>query len=196
MTSSSRRTSRSGCAKQEQPTPSRSRLGMAPSGRYRTATVDLLKKWTKALTPSRSRLGVPASGRYRTATMSVRACEKMDEGTDSLTVAARSAASRRYRTATMSVRACEKMDEDTDSLTVAARSAGVPALPNRERKRPVILILALERLHLSQHSRNQLRNSRMNMHRSLNHRVGRLGIHHIQNAVDRLVPAGPENRCA
>ena len=46
---------------------------------------------------------------------------------------------------------------------------------------------SLQRLEVTHHSRNKLRHRGMNMHRALHHRVGRLGVHNIENAVDDLV---------
>ena len=46
---------------------------------------------------------------------------------------------------------------------------------------------SLQRLEVIHHCRNKLRHRGMDMHRALHHRVRRLGVHNIKNAVDDLV---------
>ena len=46
---------------------------------------------------------------------------------------------------------------------------------------------SLQRLELIHHRRNKLRHHGMNVHRALYHRVGRLGIHDIEDAMDDFV---------
>ena len=46
-----------------------------------------------------------------------------------------------------------------------------------------------QRLKLPEHRRNQFRDRRVNVHRPLNHRIRRLGIHHIEDRVDGLIAA-------
>src|ERR1700733_995073 len=46
---------------------------------------------------------------------------------------------------------------------------------------------SLQRLELIHHSRNKFRHCGMNVHRALYHRVGRLGVHDIEYAMDDLV---------
>src|SRR5262249_4655153 len=46
---------------------------------------------------------------------------------------------------------------------------------------------SLQWLEVIHHSRNKLRHGGMNVHRALHHRVGRLGVHNIENAVNDLV---------
>jgi hypothetical protein len=46
---------------------------------------------------------------------------------------------------------------------------------------------SLQRLEVTHHSRNQLRHRGMDVHRALHHRVRRLGVHNIENAVDDLI---------
>jgi uncharacterized membrane protein YraQ (UPF0718 family) len=48
-------------------------------------------------------------------------------------------------------------------------------------------IRSLQRLEVTQHGRNKLRHGGMNVHRALQHRVGRFGIHNVEDAVDGLV---------
>src|SRR6266567_4404325 len=49
---------------------------------------------------------------------------------------------------------------------------------------------------LAQHGRNELRDRRMDVHRALHDRHGRLGIHQIENAVHHFVAGKAEQRCA
>jgi hypothetical protein len=62
------------------------------------------------------------------------------------------------------------------------RHGGIP-LVRRERLPPS----SLQRLEVTQHGRNKLRNGRMNVHRALQHRIGRFGVHNVEDAVDGLV---------
>src|SRR5947207_14490416 len=52
------------------------------------------------------------------------------------------------------------------------------------------------RLQFAEHRRDELGDRRMDRHRTLQHRIRRAGIHHVDDAVDRLVTASPENRGA
>src|SRR5579863_4059507 len=52
------------------------------------------------------------------------------------------------------------------------------------------------RLELSQHGWNELGDGWVNMHGALHHRIRRLGVHHVQNAVDRFIAASAQQRCA
>ena len=46
---------------------------------------------------------------------------------------------------------------------------------------------SLQRLEVTHHSRNKLRNRWMNVHRALHNRIGCFGVHEIDDAVDDLV---------
>ena len=48
-------------------------------------------------------------------------------------------------------------------------------------------------LQVAQNGRDQFRDGRVDRHRPLQDRIGRSSIHHVQNAVDRLVTAYPQN---
>lgn len=54
----------------------------------------------------------------------------------------------------------------------------------------------LKRLQFPKDRGNQLRDRRMNVHGPFQHRVGGTRIHYVQDAVDRLIPACPENGCS
>src|SRR5437016_3811234 len=50
------------------------------------------------------------------------------------------------------------------------------------------------RLQFAEHRRDELGDRRMDRHGTLQHRIRRAGIHHVDDAVDRLVTASPEDR--
>ena len=52
------------------------------------------------------------------------------------------------------------------------------------------------RLQLAEQRRNQLRDGRVDRHGPLQRRIGHAGVHHVEDAVDRLVAAGAEDRGA
>jgi hypothetical protein len=54
----------------------------------------------------------------------------------------------------------------------------------------------LEGLQFAEDSGNQFRHRRMNVHGLFQHRVRGTRIHHVQDAVDRLIPACTENGCS
>src|SRR5215470_4723784 len=53
---------------------------------------------------------------------------------------------------------------------------------------------SLQRLQLAEHGRDQFCDSRMNVHGALNHRVWRLGVHHVQEGVNYLIALDPQER--
>src|SRR6516162_2129379 len=55
-------------------------------------------------------------------------------------------------------------------------------------------VRSLQRLEVAHHGRNKLRHGRMDVHRALHRRVGRLGIHNVENAVDDLVTRKSQER--
>ncbi len=58
------------------------------------------------------------------------------------------------------------------------------------------VLRSAQRLKLAQNRWNQFRHCRMDVHRPLQDRVGRLGVHHVEDRVDCLVAAGTEYRRA
>ena len=81
-------------------------------------------------------------------------------------------------------------------LTLAQQVTDANTLPSRDRKGAGAFqkTTTLQRFHLPQHSRYQLRHCRMNMHRSLDNLIRSLCIHDVQYAMDSLVATSPENR--
>src|SRR5215468_5685801 len=66
-------------------------------------------------------------------------------------------------------------------------------------ERPIATPLAdwsrsLQRLQLAEHGRDQFCDSRMNVHGALNHRVWRLGVHHVQEGMNYLIALDPQER--
>src|ERR1700685_1595842 len=51
---------------------------------------------------------------------------------------------------------------------------------------------SLQRLEIIHHGRNKLRHRGMDVHRALYHRVGRLGVHDIEYAMNNLVTFEPQ----
>ena len=48
-----------------------------------------------------------------------------------------------------------------------------------------------EGLEFPEHCRDELRNGRVNVHRALNDRIGRLGVHGVKDRVNNLITASP-----
>jgi len=59
-----------------------------------------------------------------------------------------------------------------------------------------VQFILLERLQFAENSGNQFRHRRMYVHGPLHHCVRGTRIHHVQDAVDRLIAAGAENGCS
>src|SRR5690348_11574687 len=79
-------------------------------------------------------------------------------------------------------------DADPTSAFDPKRTSVEPNLPvTLETATPCAATKSLQWLEGTHHSRNKLRHCGMNVHRALHHRVGRLGVHNIENAVDDLV---------
>src|SRR5947208_1882255 len=53
---------------------------------------------------------------------------------------------------------------------------------------------SLQWLQLTEHGRDQFSDSRMNVHGALNHRVWRVGIHHVEDRMNYLIALDPQER--
>ena len=53
---------------------------------------------------------------------------------------------------------------------------------------------SLQRLQLTEHGRDQFCDSRMNVHGALNHRVWRVGVHHVEDRMNYLIALDPQKR--
>src|SRR5438552_12993163 len=53
---------------------------------------------------------------------------------------------------------------------------------------------SLQWLQLTEHGRDQFCDSRMNVHGALNHRVWRIGVHHVEDGMNYLIALDPEER--
>src|SRR5687768_10310027 len=54
----------------------------------------------------------------------------------------------------------------------------------------------VQRFELAEKSRNQFCDRRMNVHGALDDRIGRFGIHHVENRMNHLIAFDAQQRCA
>src|SRR5260370_975059 len=113
--------------------------------------------------------------------------------------------------ATKTITADNRIGSHSDSTGTMSTSCRFRLAPGGERERPAILessapapvrqagaspkrgALGRQRLELAQHGRDQLGHGRVDVHGSLQHGIGDLGGHHVEDAVNGFVAAGAQD---